>query len=60
MTNNEFALKVMLKARDVSERASLSFHTSDEFYTNQMFGYLKELDDIIKEYNNNKAESKLC
>ena len=54
MTDNEFALKVMIKARAVADRASLSFHTDHEFYTNQMIGYLKELDDIVKEYNNNK------
>ena len=56
MTDSEFALKVMIKARDVADRASLSFHTDHEFYTNQMIGYLKELDDIVKEYNNNKTE----
>jgi hypothetical protein len=56
MTDSEFSLKVMIKARDVADRASLSFHTDHEFYTNQMIGYLKELDDIVKEYNNNKIK----
>tara|TARA_B110000858_G_C17540444_1_gene353302 strand:+ start:425 stop:601 length:177 start_codon:yes stop_codon:yes gene_type:complete len=56
MTDNEFALKVMIKARDVADRASLSFHTDHDFYTDQMVGYLKELADIVKEYNNNKIK----
>jgi|TARA_R110000744_G_scaffold261245_1_gene376027 hypothetical protein len=55
MTDSEFSLKVMIKARDVADRASLSFHTDHEFYTDQMIGYLKELADIVKEYNNNKT-----
>ena len=60
MTDSEFALKVMIKSRDVADRASLSFHTDHDFYTDQMIGYLKELADIVKEYNNNKTvESKL-
>ena len=31
MTDNEFALKVMIKARDVADRASLSFHTDLDY-----------------------------
>tara|TARA_R110002167_G_scaffold60598_4_gene171058 strand:- start:118 stop:297 length:180 start_codon:yes stop_codon:yes gene_type:complete len=56
MTTSDYALKVMLCARNIAEKGCLSFHTDDQYYTDQMLVYLKELEELVKEYNHSKSK----
>ena len=54
MTANEYALKMMIRARHVTDKANLAFFTDSDIYMNQMMDYIEELTDLVIEYNDSK------
>lgn len=57
MSDNDFSLALMLRAQDLAYKASLSFHTGSQLYTNQMFSYLEDLQKVVSEYDASRKES---
>ena len=57
MSRNDFSLALMLRAQELAYKASLSFHTDSELYTNQMFSQLEDLQKVVSEYDASRKES---